>query len=1360
MKKILIALFLFSSFAAFSQSTTLVISQAYGGGGGTTGTYLNDYVELHNISSVSQSINGMSLQYGSATGQFGSSTTNIFALPNVSIPAGGYYLVQLSSAGTGGVALPVTPDVVTTNLSMSGTSGKVALANQTTALGCGATATPCTLPSGSIIDLVAWGTANNAEGGVSVNNGVALTSTQGCVRKTNGCTETNNNNSDFDVVTAPVPRNSTSSAVVCGAAVPSLSISSPLTAFGNICLNNEAGPNSFTISGSNLTTANVDVAALAGYTYSTTSGGTYTSTLSIPQAGGTFSQQVFVKFTPTAVQSYAGNIVVSGGGAASSVNAAASGTGINTAPSVTTGTPATSITQTTATAPGSITANGCSAVTAYGIEYSTTSGFVNGTGTQVASSNLSSGNFSSDLTGLTANTPYYYKAYATNSGGTTYGAEQTFTTLPVPVPVLNATALTAFGNICTNSTAGPNSFTITGTNLTTADVTVATLSGFTYSTTSGGTYTSSLTLTQPGGSFSQEVFVKFDPTLVQSYDGNIVVAGGGASASVDVAASGAGVNTMASVSTGSASSITTTSATAAGSISANGCSAVTAYGIEYSATAGFVNGTGTQVASSNLSSGNFSSDLTGLTPNTPYYYKAYATNAGGTAYGAEQTFTTLSLTPSINATALTSFGDVCLNTTAGPNSFTINGSALTTADITVGPLAGYTFATTSGGTYTASLTLTQPGGTFTQDVFVKFTPAAVQSYNGNIAIAGGGAASIDVAAAGAGINTAPSVTTGAASAITSVSATAAGSITATGCSAITAYGIEYSTTNGFANGSGTQVASSNLSGGSFTSSLTGLAPVTTYYYKAYATNAGGTVWGAQQSFVTATPGITTDALTPFGSICLNTTNGPVSFTITGTNLTPANVTVGPLAGYTFSATSGGTYTASLTLTQPGGSYSQQVFVKFTPTAVQSYNGNIAVNGGGITAAVNVAVSGSGVNTTATATTGAASAITYNSATAAGSITATGCSAVTVYGIEYSTTNGFANGTGTQITSSNLSGGNFTSALTGLAASTVYYYKAYATNAGGTAYGSQQTFTTAPVPIALTATSLNPFGNYCINVSSASQSFTISGAFLTTANINVGPLAGYTFSTTSGGTYSASLSLTQPGGTYSQVIYVRFTPTAVQDYIGNIPVAGGGFGTTVNVAASGSGVNTMATVVTGTSSNLNNHSGTLAGSIAATGCSNVTAYGIEYSGINGFANGTGIKAVASNLSGGGFSVNLDGLVQGATYYYKAYATNAGGTSYGLQQSFTVPAINQGFYLYPAPAQRGSVVRLTKDKVKPGYYGLLLFNSNGQLVFQKDMNIQADFINQAFTIPATLTPGVYTVLLVHDEDLVATRMISIF
>ena len=79
--------------------------------------------------------------------------------------------------------------------------------------------------------------------------------------------------------------------------------------------------------------------------------------------------------------------------------------------------------------------------------------------------------------------------------------------------------------------------------------------------------------------------------------------------------------------------------------------------------------------------------------------------------------------------------------------------------------------------------------------------------------------------------------------ITAISATCAGTNVVANSSAVSAYGIEYSTTNGFPNGTGTQVASANLAGGNFTSNLTGLTPTTTYYYKAYATNTGGTTYG-------------------------------------------------------------------------------------------------------------------------------------------------------------------------------------------------------------------------------------------------------------------------------------------------------------------------------------------------------------------------------------------------------------------------------------------------------------------------------------------------------------------------------------
>lgn len=107
--------------------------------------------------------------------------------------------------------------------------------------------------------------------------------------------------------------------------------------------------------------------------------------------------------------------------------------------------------------------------------------------------------------------------------------------------------------------------------------------------------------------------------------------------------------------------------------------------------------------------------------------------------------------PSLSVSSLTAFGDVCTGSTAGPNSFTITGSDLTTANVTVSSLSGYTFCTTSGGTYTKSLDLTQSGGAYSQDIYVKFSPVAVQSYDGNIVVGGGGATSVNCAASGSGI---------------------------------------------------------------------------------------------------------------------------------------------------------------------------------------------------------------------------------------------------------------------------------------------------------------------------------------------------------------------------------------------------------------------------------------------------------------------------------------------------------------------------------------------------------------------------------------------------------------------------------
>jgi len=187
-------------------SPDIVISQLYGGGGNAGGVFTNDYVELFNRSTSAISVAGWSVQYASATG-----TSWAAANLTGTIPAGGYYLVQLASGGSAGAALPGAD--ATGAMNISGTTGKIALVTNQTLLTCGASA--C-LPNANIRDFVGYGTANQAEGSLAP----APSNTTAGFRAARGCTDTDNNAADF-AVAVPSPRNSSSAHISCGATPPS-----------------------------------------------------------------------------------------------------------------------------------------------------------------------------------------------------------------------------------------------------------------------------------------------------------------------------------------------------------------------------------------------------------------------------------------------------------------------------------------------------------------------------------------------------------------------------------------------------------------------------------------------------------------------------------------------------------------------------------------------------------------------------------------------------------------------------------------------------------------------------------------------------------------------------------------------------------------------------------------------------------------------------------------------------------------------------------------------------------------------------------------------------------------------------------
>jgi uncharacterized protein (TIGR02145 family) len=183
------------------------------------------------------------------------------------------------------------------------------------------------------------------------------------------------------------------------------------------------------------------------------------------------------------------------------------------------------ITQITATAGGNVTDDGNAEVTSRGICWSTSQNPTTSSGK--TSDGTGIGMFTSSITGLIPGTTYYVRAYATNSEGTAYGSEVSFSSNPV----LPAT-------------------------LTTATVT----------------------------------------------------------------------------------SVTQTTAVSGGNILSDGGGAITARGVCWgTATAPLATGLHTTETGT---TGTFTSNLTGLASNTKYYYKAYANNSAGIAYGDEKSFTT------------------------------------------------------------------------------------------------------------------------------------------------------------------------------------------------------------------------------------------------------------------------------------------------------------------------------------------------------------------------------------------------------------------------------------------------------------------------------------------------------------------------------------------------------------------------------------------------------------------------------------------------------------------------------------------------------------------------------------------------